>query len=158
MQFTINIGNNGIYTTSGDRIGTITDDSYIDEILGLLNEETNTMDIEQQELLEHLDQHKINSIALIDELLQFKEKHEANEQRFDEIYEKINSLPTFDLEPSIIENIHEILEMLNNIDIKQNTIQYKKAQQKKFDDKVKKEVDKQIKAYIEKMNPEKPKE
>jgi hypothetical protein len=67
-----------------------------------------------------LGQHEIDSIPEIDKLLKFKEKHEANEQHWDEIHDTIsNMLAMNNWRDEEIDKLNEVMDTLKLIDVKQ---------------------------------------
>jgi hypothetical protein len=154
MEYITRVGDNGIYTKDGEKVAIVINEFHLEDVIDALNLNTeDTMNDDQKELLEHLGQHEIDSIPEIDKLLKFKEKHEANEQHWDEIHDTIsNMLAMNNWRDEEIDKLNEVMDTLKLIDVKQTDKKWLEKQQKRFDTKVKKEVDKQVRKIQENLS------
>lgn len=118
LKLVTHVGDNGIYTEAGDKVGMIFNNTLADDIVDALNldaEELKTDD--EKELLEHLKRHKIETTGEIDYYVKSKELQEKAESQWDEIYNVFTDALVWDgLSESQIDDLNNAIATMKTMD------------------------------------------
>lgn len=118
LKLVTHVGNNGIYTEAGDKVGLIFDSVLADDIIDRLNiDEEELMTDDDKELLGHLKHHKIETTEEIDYYVKAKELQEKNEPELDNIYELLTDMLVWDgLSDSQLDDINGAIETMKKLE------------------------------------------
>lgn len=118
IKLVTHVGDNGIYTETGDKVGLIFDGSLADDVIDRLNlDEEEMKSDDDKTLLESLKHHKIETGEEIDYYVKAKELQEKNEPELDNIYELLTNILVWDgLSDSQLDDINDAIETMKKLE------------------------------------------